>query len=111
MTTVSPPATPESEAPDVTAERGRLRAGIITALAALLVWFALIFPDQLGRFTPSALLRIPVEGLLLVAVCLVLPQAARRVVATVFGLALAWWRSSRSSTWASSPCSVSRSTR
>jgi hypothetical protein len=89
MTTVSPPASPERETPDGIAERRRLRAGIITALAALLVWFALIFPDQLDRVTPSALLRIPVEGLLLVAVCLVLPQAARRIVATVFGLALA----------------------
>ena len=88
MTTVSAPATHDREAPGVTAERGRLRAGITTALAGLLVWFALIFTDQLDRLTPSALLRIPVEGLLLVAVCLALPAVSRRVVATFFGLAL-----------------------
>ena len=34
------------------------------------------------------MLRLPVEGLLLVALGLVLPRSARRVVATVFGLAL-----------------------
>ena len=62
---------------------------MITALAILLVWFALIFPDQFDGFTPSALLRIPVEGLLLVALCLVLPRAARRVVAALLGLTLA----------------------
>ena len=61
----------------------------MTALAILLVWFALIFPDKLGGFTPSAMLRLPVEGLLLVALCLVLPRAARRVVAALFGLTLA----------------------
>ena len=61
---------------------------MIAVLAVLIVWFALIFPDQLTRLTPGALLRLPVEGLLLVALCLVLPRAARRVVATVCGLAL-----------------------
>ena len=65
-----------------------MAARVITALAILLVWFALIFPDQLSRLTPGALLRLPVEGLLLVALGLVLPGAARRVVATVVGLAL-----------------------
>ena len=65
-----------------------MAARVITALAVLVVWFALIFPDQLSRLTPGALLRLPVEGLLLVALGLVLPGAARRVVATVFGLGL-----------------------
>ena len=57
-------------------------------LAVLLVWFSLIFPDQLSQLTPGAFLRLPVEGLLLVAIGLVLPGAWRRVMATVVGLAL-----------------------
>jgi hypothetical protein len=80
-----------SEAPEVTGERGRLRAvaaRLITALAVLLVWFSLIFPDQLGRFTLGAFLRLPVEILILVALGLVLPGASRRVMATVVGLVL-----------------------
>ena len=92
MTTVSLPATDLDETPDVSGEPGgRLRAvvaQVITASAILVVWFALIFPDQLGRLTPSALLRLPVEGLLLVALCLVLPGPARLVLSTIFGLGL-----------------------
>ena len=91
MATVALPTAPELKTLDIADRRGRLRpvvAGAIATLAILVVWCALIFPDQLGRFTPSAWLRLPVEGLLLVAVGLVLPPAARRVVATVFGIAL-----------------------
>ena len=80
-----------SEAPDVTGERGWLRsvaARMITAVAVLLVWFSLIFPDQLGRFTLGTFLRLPVEILILVALGLVLPGASRRVMATVAGLVL-----------------------
>jgi hypothetical protein len=61
---------------------------VITALAVVLLWFSLIFPDQLSRFTPGAFLRLPVEVLILVALGLVLPRAWRRVTATVAGLVL-----------------------
>jgi hypothetical protein len=61
---------------------------VTTALAALLIWFALVAPDQLGRFTPAAFLRIPVEGIILVAVLVVLPPRPRRVAAAVTGLLL-----------------------
>ena len=91
MTTVSQPATDQEENPDVTGERGGRRAvaaRVATVLAILLVWFALIFPDQLSRLTPGAFLRLPVEGLLLVALGLVLPGAWRRALATVAGLVL-----------------------
>jgi hypothetical protein len=63
-------------------------AWAVSAVALLLVWFALVFPDQLSRLTPAALLRIPVEGLILVALVLVLPAAARRVLAAVVGVGL-----------------------
>src|SRR6185312_4254117 len=49
---------------------------------------ALVAPDRLGQLTPAAFARIPVEGLVLVAVGLLLPRRPRRVVAAVAGLAL-----------------------
>jgi hypothetical protein len=61
---------------------------VITALAVLLVWFSVIFPDQLSRFTFGAFLRFPVEVLVLITLALVLPRAPRRVMATVVGLLL-----------------------
>ena len=85
------PATNLDETPEVTAEPGPVRAvagRVVTALAMLVVWFALIFPDQLGRFTPGALVRLPIEGLLLVALGLVLSGAPRRVMATIVGVGL-----------------------
>jgi hypothetical protein len=63
-------------------------AWVTTALAGLLVLFALVAPNQIGRLTPGAFLRIPVEGLLGVALLLVLPGRARRIVAVLAGVAL-----------------------
>jgi phosphatidylglycerophosphate synthase len=71
--------------------RGRLRAGIaavLTILALLIVWVALVAPDQLNRLTPSAFARVPLEGLVIVALALVLPPTPRRVLAGVVGLIL-----------------------
>ncbi len=76
---------------DVPGDRGRLRAAVAWAIslsAILLVWFSLIFPDQLNRLTIGAFLRLPVEVLILVALVLVLPGAFRRTMAFVSGLAL-----------------------
>jgi hypothetical protein len=67
----------------VTRRRARL-----TLLSVLVVWAALILPDRLGGLTPGALARLPVEALLLVALGLVLPTAARRALAAVAGVAL-----------------------
>ena len=57
-------------------------------LAFLLVLFALLAPNRLGNLTPLAFVRIPVEGLLGVALVLVLPARARPVVAVIAGLVL-----------------------
>src|SRR5215204_7361850 len=87
----SEPPTGADEIPNVPGELGRLRATaarVITALAVLLIWFSLIFPDQLSRFTFGAFLRFPVEVPILMALVLVLPRAPRRVMATVVGLLL-----------------------
>ena len=80
-----------SKTPDATGERGPLRAAaawVITALAVLLVWVSLTFPDQLSRFRPGAFLRLPVEALILVALGLVLPRRLRRAMAIVLGVVL-----------------------
>jgi phosphatidylglycerophosphate synthase len=58
----------------------------ITVLAVVLVWGVLVAPDRALRFTPAAFARIPVEGLVLVAIALVLPTWPRRIVAAVAGI-------------------------
>jgi hypothetical protein len=68
--------------------RGRLRtfaAGTTTLLAFLLVWFALVSPDEISRLAPGAFVRIPVEGLVIIALAVVLPVWARRVMAATIG--------------------------
>jgi hypothetical protein len=62
---------------------------VATALACVTVWFALIVPNELDRLSPGWFVRIPVEGLVLVAVALVLGPRARRVAAALVGVILA----------------------
>jgi len=59
-----------------------------TGLAVLLVWFALVAPEGGKPLSPLAFLRIPVEGIALVAAVLVLPRTARRWVEVLVGLVL-----------------------
>ena len=71
--------------------RGRVRRSVgagVTIVAAFLVWGALVAPDVPGRLTPSAFVRIPLEGIVVVALALVLPAAARRVLGWIVGLTL-----------------------
>ncbi len=60
----------------------------IAVLAIALVWSDLLAPDRAWQFTPAAFARIPLEGLVLVAVALVLPPRPRRIVAAVAGILL-----------------------
>ncbi|MFU8871683.1 CDP-alcohol phosphatidyltransferase family protein [Micromonospora sp. SL4-19] len=66
----------------------RIRAGAFTGVAALLVVAALVVPNQLARIGPGVFLRLPVEGLVAVALLLVVPARARRPLAVLLGLAL-----------------------
>ncbi|MBQ1042522.1 MULTISPECIES: sulfatase [unclassified Micromonospora] len=66
----------------------RLLGAAVTTLAGVLVLVALVAPNEVNRLTFGALLRIPVEGLLAVALLLVLPARPRRVVATLLGALL-----------------------
>jgi hypothetical protein len=89
-TTKDDPSTDNLSGDDVAAVRGRRRvvARVTTTLAVLLVVFALGAPNQIGRLTPAAFLRIPLEGLVGVALMLVLPGKTKRVVAALVGVAL-----------------------
>jgi phosphatidylglycerophosphate synthase len=63
-------------------------SGVLTLLALLLVWAALVAPDQPGLFTPRAFVRLPLEGVIVIALTLVLPAPARRLLAWVVGPAI-----------------------
>ncbi|MDR6598445.1 hypothetical protein J2S66_006829 [Saccharothrix longispora] len=66
----------------------RVASAALTASAALLVVFALLAPADLDRFTATAFLRIPVEGLLFALLLLVIPPRARGPVASLGGVLL-----------------------
>ncbi|GAA2857444.1 hypothetical protein Acy02nite_66800 [Actinoplanes cyaneus] len=66
---------------------------VTTGFAAVLVFLALILPDQITRLPPgnhwyTALARIPVEGLIAGAVLLLTPQRGRRWLAAGLGILL-----------------------
>ena len=57
----------------------------ITVLALLLVWAALVAPNQPADLTLGAFARLPLELLVVVAVAALLPATPRRVLAVVVG--------------------------
>jgi hypothetical protein len=65
-----------------------IAARVVTGLACLLVMFALVVPNQLSQVTPGALVRVPVEVVVAIALVLVLPARVRRIAATVAGAVL-----------------------
>jgi phosphatidylglycerophosphate synthase len=70
------------------APRRRIRtaAGIaFTVAAVVLVWGALVAPDRPNDITFDAFARLPLEGLVVIALALVLPRNARRVLAWIVG--------------------------
>ncbi len=84
-------APPAPDVPDAPSRRRSLRRGIsvaLTVLAVAIVWAALVAPDQPNDLTLSGFLRIPLEGLVLIALALVLPRTPRRILAVTAGLAL-----------------------
>ena len=59
----------------------RIAGAVVTVLAAVLVFVALVLPDQITRLPPGnpwprALVRVPIEGLVAAAVLLALPAEA-----------------------------------
>ena len=68
--------------------RRRLRAGmgaVLTILALLIVWVALLAPIQPQRVHADAFVRLPIEALAVVALALALPDRGRRFVPYVVG--------------------------
>ena len=91
ITTQSRPANEQDQTPPdqrVRSTKRRVAGGILTFLAAVLVLFALLAPNQPTLFTADAFLRVPVEAVLLVALFLVLPERPRRWVALILGVLL-----------------------
>jgi hypothetical protein len=83
--------TPQS--PAGVSRRRRVVAGVLTVLAAVLVFLSLVVPDQITRLpagssVPAAFVRIPIEALAALALLIVLPARARGVVAGVLGAVL-----------------------
>ena len=72
-------------------QRGPLRTGIgvaVTVLALLVVWAALVAPNQPRHLNLGAFARLPLELLVIVAVAALLPATPRRVLAVVLGAVL-----------------------
>jgi hypothetical protein len=72
--------------------RAQLRAWAkpaLTGLAFVVVWVALVVPNRLDQLSVTALVRIPIEGLVVVAICVYLPSRARTIAAAVFGVLMA----------------------
>jgi phosphatidylglycerophosphate synthase len=76
----APVAAPRERHPAVTA--------LLTVAAAVVVWFALVFPIRPWQMTLGSFARLPLEGLVVVGLALALPTRAGRAVAWVGGLLL-----------------------
>ena len=72
------------------ADRNRNRGGavVLTGLAVVVVWVALVAPSQPWRLTPGAFIRLPLEGIVVVMLAVVLPARARGLLPWVIGPAL-----------------------
>jgi len=73
------------------APRGQLSTGIavaVTVLALLLVWAALVAPNQPQNLNLGAFARLPLELLVVVAVAALLPATPRRVLVAILGMIL-----------------------
>ena len=89
MTTgAGPTPSPDPESRHLPKRVRTVIAAVLTILAAALVWVVLVAPDQPQYLTLSGFLRLPLEGLVLIALAVVLPARGRRVLAVTVGLAL-----------------------
>jgi hypothetical protein len=59
-----------------------------SVLAGLAVWGALVVPGEIGHLSPAIFVRIPLEGILFIALVLLLGPRWRSVATVLFGLAL-----------------------
>jgi phosphatidylglycerophosphate synthase len=81
-----------SRAPGSGSRWPRVRRGIgpaLTVVAVVVLWAALVSPDQPNDLSVTGFLRIPLEGLVILAVASVLPTLPRRILAGIVGPLLA----------------------
>jgi CDP-alcohol phosphatidyltransferase len=85
----APSAPPEDPKPGRVPRRVRtVIAAVLTILAVAIVWAVLVAPDQPQYLTLNAFLRLPLEGLVLIALAVALPARGRRILAVTVGVAL-----------------------
>ncbi len=65
--------------------RHPVTTALLTVLALAVVWFALVFPIRPWLFTPGSFVRLPLEGLVLIALAVTLPTRIGRFVPWVIG--------------------------
>ena len=68
--------------------RGHARAAIgagLTIAALLFVWVALVAPERPALLSLGSLVRLPLEGLVVIALALAVPAGLRRVLAWIVG--------------------------
>ncbi|WP_157430525.1 sulfatase-like hydrolase/transferase [Actinomadura macra] len=66
----------------------RIVGRVVTGLACVFVFAALVTPTEYARLTPGAFVRVPVEGIVGAVLLVVLPPRARRVAAVLAGALL-----------------------
>jgi phosphatidylglycerophosphate synthase len=88
---ISGGSAPEPESgptPEPGSRRRNLRRGVtvaLTILSVVVIWAALVSPDQPSDLSLSGFLRLPLEGLVLVALASLLPVIPRRILAGIVG--------------------------
>jgi phosphatidylglycerophosphate synthase len=80
---------PSARAQAPVARWRRITGAVVTTLAVAVMWGALVLPDHRSDLTLTSLLRVPIDGIVIVAVALMLPSRARWFLAFVSGGALA----------------------
>jgi phosphatidylglycerophosphate synthase len=65
--------------------RHPVETAVLTLIALVVVWAALVAPIQPWLLTPGSFVRLPLEGLVVVGLAVALPTRARRVVLWLIG--------------------------
>jgi phosphatidylglycerophosphate synthase len=79
------PARPQ-EVPAATGGPARAAVAVVlTVLAVLVVWIALVVPDRPAALAPGAIVRLPLEAIVLGALAALLPPTGRRLLAWLAG--------------------------
>ncbi len=73
---------------DAPVRRGPVRTGltvVLSILAVVVLWVALLAPNRTGSLSPSTFARLPLEVIVILALALILPTRSRRAMAWIVG--------------------------